>query len=94
MSSRPIWIAIASLVALMIATGGHNMVVVGMVPIAEDMDWPRAHPIDRLFTRHPRHGDRRDLDGPLVGSGRGGCADRARRLRALAGRRLGRQQQQ
>ncbi|MCB1744806.1 MAG: MFS transporter, partial [Gammaproteobacteria bacterium] len=44
MTSRSIQIALASVAALMIATGGHYLAVVGMVPIAESTGWPRAVP--------------------------------------------------
>lgn len=44
MERGAITVALVSLVALTLATGGHYVVVVGMVPIADDFGWPRAIP--------------------------------------------------
>jgi MFS family permease len=44
MNQRAVAVALVSLVALTLATGGHYIVVVGMIPISEDLNWPRAIP--------------------------------------------------
>ena len=40
----PLLIAFVSLIALMLASGGHYVAVVAMVPISESMNWPRSVP--------------------------------------------------
>jgi MFS family permease len=44
LEQRAVFVALASLIALALATGGHYVAVVGMIPITDSMNWPRSVP--------------------------------------------------